>query len=196
MKSPVLLVAFALPLAVIGCDSDDTSKAATSSTTTTTTSAVATAEVTIEGQWARNSPMVAGNAAAYMTVTAKADDALIGASVASTVAERVELHETTQMETSSSSMEASSSSMMSSSTSMASSSTSMDGSTPAVMTMVPVDQIDLPAGEAVALKPGGYHVMLINLPQSLETGTSFDLTLDFENAADMTVNVTVRTDAP
>ena len=40
--------------------------------------------------------------------------------------------------------------------------------------------LDLPAGKAVELKPGGYHVMLMNLKQTIKTGDSVPLTLPFE----------------
>lgn len=51
-----------------------------------------------------------------------------------------------------------------------------------VMRMRAVPGIDLPAGQAVALKPGGYHVMLIDLKQALKAGDSVPLTLVFEGA--------------
>ena len=60
------------------------------------------------------------------------------------------------------------------------------------MKMQHVDKIDLPAGEAVELKPGGYHVMLMELADPLEVGTTFDVTLSFENAEDLEIPVEVR----
>lgn len=39
-----------------------------------------------------------------------------------------------------------------------------------VMKMRAVPGVDLPAGRAVELKPGGYHVMLIDLKQTLQAG--------------------------
>jgi copper(I)-binding protein len=39
-----------------------------------------------------------------------------------------------------------------------------------VMTMRAVDAIELPAGKVVELKPGGYHVMLIDLVKPLAAG--------------------------
>ena len=49
--------------------------------------------ITIDGQWARTSPKTAANGAAYMNITAPDADALIGASVDSSVAGRAEVHE-------------------------------------------------------------------------------------------------------
>lgn len=51
-----------------------------------------------------------------------------------------------------------------------------------VMRMRAVPGLDLPAGKAVALKPGGYHVMLIDLKQALKAGDTVPLTLVFEGA--------------
>lgn len=44
----------------------------------------------------------------------------------------------------------------------------------------------------LALQPGGYHIMLINLTQMLEAGTSFELTLVFEQAGAVTLSIPVR----
>jgi copper(I)-binding protein len=51
-----------------------------------------------------------------------------------------------------------------------------------VMRMRPVTQIDLPAGRTVELKPGGYHLMLMDLKQTLKAGTTVPLTLVFRDA--------------
>jgi copper(I)-binding protein len=42
--------------------------------------------------------------------------------------------------------------------------------------------LELPAGKAVELKPGGYHVMLMDLKQSLNVGDLVPVTLVFEGA--------------
>ena len=49
-----------------------------------------------------------------------------------------------------------------------------------VMRMRQVPAIDLPAGKAVALKPGGYHLMLMNLKSQVKEGQTVPLTLTFE----------------
>lgn len=51
-----------------------------------------------------------------------------------------------------------------------------------VMKMRPIPALDLPAGKAVELKPGGYHVMLMDLKQPLAAGQNVPLTLVFETA--------------
>jgi len=49
-----------------------------------------------------------------------------------------------------------------------------------MMRMRAVPALELPAGKAVELKPGGYHVMLMDLKQQLKTGDSVPLTLVVE----------------
>jgi len=49
-----------------------------------------------------------------------------------------------------------------------------------VMKMRALPGLDLPAGKAVALKPGGYHVMLIDLKGQLKEGDRVPLTLVVE----------------
>jgi copper(I)-binding protein len=51
-----------------------------------------------------------------------------------------------------------------------------------VMRMRAIDGLDLPAGRAVKLEPGGYHVMLMSLKQTLNAGDTVPLTLIFESA--------------
>ena len=48
-----------------------------------------------------------------------------------------------------------------------------------VMQMRAVDAIALPAGKLVELKPGGYHVMFVDLVKPLEKGASVPITLTF-----------------
>jgi len=55
----------------------------------------------------------------------------------------------------------------------------MDGD---VMRMRAVDGVDLPAGKAVELKPGGYHVMLLDLKAPLMKDTAIPLTLTLRDA--------------
>ena len=67
---------------------------------------------------------------------------------------------------------------------------------PGEMVMQEVDSIAIPAGETVELKPGGYHIMLIDLAAPLEIGQEFDIVLTFANAGDVTVTVVVADEAP
>ncbi len=52
-----------------------------------------------------------------------------------------------------------------------------------VMKMRAVPGLALSAGQAVELKPGGYHVMLMDLKQPLKAGERVAITLVFEDAA-------------
>ena len=49
-----------------------------------------------------------------------------------------------------------------------------------VMKMRAVPGLELPAGKAVDLKPGGYHVMLLDLKQTLKTGDTVPVRLVIE----------------
>lgn len=60
-----------------------------------------------------------------------------------------------------------------------------------VMRMRQVDEIAVPAGETVQLKPGGLHVMFMGLNEPLREGQTFDLELTFEKAGAVTVPVRV-----
>lgn len=52
-----------------------------------------------------------------------------------------------------------------------------------VMKMRAIPVLDLPAGRTVELKPGGYHVMLMELKQSLKAGSKVPITLLLRDAA-------------
>lgn len=69
----------------------------------------------------------------------------------------------------------------------------MDGK---VMRMRRIDAIEVPAGGTVELKPGGKHVMFMGLTQTLKKGDAFVLTLRFEKAGEVKVDVKVSTQAP
>lgn len=73
----------------------------------------------------------------------------------------------------------------------------MDGN---VMSMRAIPHLDLPAGRAVELKPGGYHVMLMDLKRPLAVGEKITIDFRIETAdgkrATMPVEVEVRSRAP
>ena len=73
----------------------------------------------------------------------------------------------------------------------------MDGG---VMKMRALPALDLPAGKAVELKPGGYHIMLMDLKAPLAKDTQLPLTLVFKDAKGeerrMELQVPVATMAP
>ena len=173
-----LALGTALLLGACGSDSSDT---------TDTTSPTAEPGITVEGAWARTSPMMASAGAAYMTLTSSVDDRLTGVAVDAGIAATVELHETVMAGDMGDDMGGG----MTGDTSG-----SMPVTTEPTMMMQPVDGIDLPAGTAVELKPGGYHIMLLDLVAPLEMGQTFTITLTFEQAGSVEVPVTVGDAAP
>jgi copper(I)-binding protein len=65
----------------------------------------------------------------------------------------------------------------------------MDGD---VARMRPVEAIEVSPGEPTVLEPGGFHVMLMGLKQPLNEGEVFPLTLTFEKAGEVTMEVPIR----
>ena len=62
-----------------------------------------------------------------------------------------------------------------------------------VMKMRPAEGgVEINAGKTVELKPGGYHVMLIGLKQPLKLGEHFPMTLTFEKAGTVQLEVPVQ----
>ena len=151
MKRLLLLITV-LALAVTGCGGGD--------------------DISIDGQWARNSPKNAQMGAAYMNLTSADGDTLVGGSVDASVSESVEVH------------------------AMRPVAGQEDEEGMALMEMVEIPELELPAGETVNLAPGGFHVMFINIASPLEIGQIIELTLDFEKADDMVIEVEVTEEAP
>jgi copper(I)-binding protein len=147
-------------LAACGSDTEsvDTTVAADSSMP-------AKPEITVTGQWARQSPMATDMGAAYLTINTNIDDELVGAMVDTSIAAMTQVHETVMGEGDS-------------------------------MKMQEVDKIEIVAGTPTELKPGGYHVMLMNLVKPLELGTEISVTLKFAKAGDLVVTVPVLEEAP
>jgi copper(I)-binding protein len=155
--------------AITACGGSDS----TSDTTVATTAP--TPVITVSGQWARTSPDATDMGAAYLTVNSDTDDTLVSAMVDSSVAAMAQIHEMVPVENG-----------------MSTEST-MDSS---AMTMQEVDHIDVKAGTALELKPGGYHVMLMKLVKPLLTGETFKITLTFTKAGAVVIDVPVLEDAP
>ena len=168
----------AIGLLLAACGSDD------AGTETTTTAVAPASDIETSGAWARTSPMVATAGAVYLDIrnTGSIDDALVDAAVDDSVAARAELHET---------VTGSPSTQMGDGGGMTSS-TMGEG----MMSMQEVDEIPIPAGGSVSLEPGGYHVMLLDLTEPLEEGTTVAVTLTFEQAGEVVVEAEVRDEAP
>lgn len=155
--------------------------------------------IAVEGAWARPSAEGAMTSAVYLTLrnTGDQDDALVAAST--DVARKAELHETKAVEPAggmegSMKMEGKAEGKAEThdhNGAAAAGGMAMDmGGT--AMQMRPVDRLPVPAGGSVELKPGGLHVMLMDLKRKLAVGDHFQLTLRFEKSGEKTVDVEVR----
>ena len=124
------------------------------------------ADVTVKDAWVRTTVPGQKGTGAFMSITAKSDLRLVGAS--SAVAGVTEVHEM-----------------------------KMNGD---IMQMRAVSGLDLPAGKVLALQPGGFHVMLLDLKTALPKNTTVPLTLLFKDAKGMQskvdLMVPVATTAP
>lgn len=60
-----------------------------------------------------------------------------------------------------------------------------------VMKMFPVAPLDIPMHGALEMKPGGYHLMMLDLNGPLVKDTTIDITLIFEKAGEVPVKVPV-----
>jgi len=60
------------------------------------------------------------------------------------------------------------------------------------MKMEQQESVAIPAGKALELKPGSYHVMFIGLTKDLAVGDEITLTLHFDGYDDLTLTVPVQ----
>jgi len=63
--------------------------------------------------------------------------------------------------------------------------------TEGVASMAHVKSVPVPAGQTVRLAPGGYHGMLMGLTTALKEGENFPVTLTFQAAGAVTIDVEV-----
>jgi hypothetical protein len=64
--------------------------------------------------------------------------------------------------------------------------------TKGVTSMTDVDSIPLPPGQTVTLKPGGFHIMLMDFKVPPAVGSTVTLTFHFARAKDMSVAAPVK----
>ena len=166
-----------LALAVAACSSSGATAAPSAAASAAASSASGAMSVT--GAWMRPSPMMAGSDAAYFVMTngTGQDDALV--SVSSPISATVEMHETVAVQPSA--IPAASGGMMSAAPSAG-----------AMMVMRPVQSIPIAAGATVELKPGGYHIMIVDPKEQPAVGSTVELTLTFQKAPPVTVLAEVR----
>jgi copper(I)-binding protein len=154
--------------------------------------------LTVTDPWARTSPMAVDVGAGYLRIESADGDQLVGVSVDPSVAGRVEIHETVMADgemTATTMAEGDMTATTMAGDEMAEEGGDM-GDMGGAMTMRAIPALDLPAGETVSLEPGGYHIMLLELPEPLELGDTFDATLEFAEADPVTVTFEVRDEAP
>jgi pentapeptide MXKDX repeat protein len=143
--------------------------------------------------------------AAYFDITSVVDDSLLAVSVSSDIAARAEIHEVVKaMEMIDDASEMHNDEMHNDemhndemhndemhNDEMHNDEMHNDEMHDGAMSMREMDALELPAGTLVQLVPGGNHIMLIDLAEPLVVGETFDLTLDFDQAPDLTVTVEV-----
>ncbi len=64
-----------------------------------------------------------------------------------------------------------------------------------VMSMSPLESVEILAGDEVEFKTGSYHIMLVDLKQDLKAGDEITVTFNFEHYPAVTVNVPVQDSA-
>ncbi|RJP60653.1 MAG: copper chaperone PCu(A)C [Melioribacteraceae bacterium] len=65
-----------------------------------------------------------------------------------------------------------------------------------MMGMREVEYLVMEAGKVFVFKPMSYHIMLINLNETLTVGKTIDLTLIFKNAGEVKINAVVEDKMP
>lgn len=120
--------------------------------------------IMVQDPYARASSMMSNSGAAFMMIMNHTGQDDHLVSASSDVAERVELHTHKEDEN-------------------------------GVMRMIHVEEgFDLPKDGMIAMERGGKHVMFLGLNHALEQGEVVELTLTFEKAGDVTVEVPVDLD--
>lgn len=65
-----------------------------------------------------------------------------------------------------------------------------------LMTMRPLDAVTIEPGQTVSFAPGGMHIMMLGLDAPLTEGERFPMTLRFERAGELAVEVVVERAGP
>ncbi len=120
------------------------------------------AGIVVEQAWSRPVPMAEGTGALFIMIKNNGDQADALLEVKTDIAKMTEMHETV-----------------------------MKGD---VMEMRPIagQRIEIPAQGSVELKPGGLHVMLMEVAKPLAAGDKFEAILRFEKTGEQIVTVEVR----
>lgn len=119
-------------------------------------------KIVTSGVWGRPSPKMAMAGAVYVLIENQGNEADRLIGASSAAAKTVEIHESYMDEN-------------------------------GVMGMRPLEGgLEIPAGNKAELKPGGYHIMLIDLVQPLEAGAKITVTLQFEKSGEIALEAEIR----
>ncbi len=175
------LVGVAVVALVAACSSSGSSAAPAASAETG-----AGGSITAADAWARAMAPGTTTSAVYVKLTngTGVDDALVSVSTPATPT--AEIHEVSLV----SAAPAESSGMGGGMSSVAPMESSGMGG--GMMGMHPIEKLPLPAGQTVELKPGSFHIMLIDVPEPLKDGSTIEVTLTFEKAPPITLTVPVK----
>jgi len=58
--------------------------------------------------------------------------------------------------------------------------------------MIKLENVSIQSGELLKFSPGGKHIMLINLKKALIPGEVYEVTVDFKNSGQKSVNAVVK----
>jgi hypothetical protein len=133
------------------------------------------AELAATGAWSRPTPATATDGVVYLDLTSDTADTLVAVEVPPDVAAAAELH-----------------------TSDASGGGGHDHGAVGgdVVTMTPVERVELEPGATVQFRPGGNHIMLVDLAAPLELGATFTATLRFSSGRSLEAVVRVSDNPP
>lgn len=174
----------AIALAATGCGNGD-EEGTPSSTTSGASDAPQVSEV-----WAR-AALEGSNTAIYFVVDGgSSQDRLVGVAVPDGTGASTEIHETVPVDADDSDDDMADMAEGADDGHDMADSDHGDGSK--MMTMRPVEGVDIPAGGRVVFEPGGYHVMVMDLEQALTGGDELPVTLVFDKAGDIDVVAEVR----
>lgn len=134
-----------------------------------------TSEFAATGAWARPTPATATDGVIYLQLTSDVDDTLVGVDVPATVARTAELH---------------------ASDAGGGGGHLHGGGGGEMVTMTPVEDVAVAAGDTIEFRPGSNHIMLVDLAEPLALGDTFTATLRFSSGRSLATEVTVSDNPP
>jgi copper(I)-binding protein len=133
------------------------------------------AELAATDAWSRPTQEGATDGVVYLQLTTDTDETLVGVQVAPQVAAAAELH---------------------TSDTAGGGGHQHGAAGGGVVTMTPVEEVPVAAGATVEFRPGGNHIMLVDLAEPLEAGDTFTATLRFASGRSLPTEVIVADNPP